>query len=43
MVVKQRMQELSEQLKNAEQNKNKILIEQLSQEYVTLSGQVKNY
>lgn len=42
MVVRQRMQELSEMIKNAEQNKNKTLIDDLSKEYITLSNQVNN-
>ncbi|MEJ0021828.1 MAG: toprim domain-containing protein [Candidatus Doudnabacteria bacterium] len=41
MVIRQRMQELSEQLKNAEQNKNKILIDELSKEYMILSNRIK--
>ncbi|MEO8065548.1 MAG: DNA primase [Candidatus Doudnabacteria bacterium] len=42
MTIHQRMMELSEKIKNAEQNKNKGLIDDLSKEYVTLSQQVDN-
>ena len=43
MLLRSRMQELSEQIKNAELNKNKTLIDQLSQEYVSLSQQIREY
>ena len=43
MLLRSRMQELSEQIKNAELNKNKTLIDQLSHEYVSLSQQIREY
>ena len=43
LITKDRMQELAQQITLAEQQKNKELLEQLSQEYVTLSQQVKNF
>ncbi len=43
MITKDRMQQLAQQITLAEQQKNKELLEQLLQEYVTLSQQVKNF
>jgi DNA primase len=43
MVLRQRMQELSEQIKNAELNKNKSMIDELSKEYISLSQQIGQY
>ncbi|MBX4187281.1 MAG: DNA primase [Candidatus Doudnabacteria bacterium] len=43
LVTKERMKKLAEEITLAEQQKNKQLLEQLSQEYVTLSQQVKNF
>ena len=43
LITKDRMQQLAQQITLAEQQKNKELLEQLSQEYVTLSQQVKNF
>lgn len=40
LVIRQRMHELSELIKNAEQNRNKTMIDELSKEYVTLSQQI---
>jgi DNA primase len=42
IILKQKMEALSEQLQNAEKNHNSTLASQLATEYVTLSNQLKN-